>query len=74
MSTDAYEARYRAVLDACQYPVWVLDNETIVAANEADQTWCQPDKLVGKTLSDLFPEDLLVQFRHVLRQDRKSVV
>ncbi|GAA0683614.1 hypothetical protein GCM10009104_05980 [Marinobacterium maritimum] len=68
MSTDAYEARYRAMLNTCQDPVLVLDNETIVAASDAEQVWCQPDVLVGRVLSELFADDLLTQFRQVLRQ------
>ncbi len=68
MSTDAYEARYQAILNACQDPVLVLDNETIVAVSEAGQAWCQKKALLGRTLSELFEDDLLAQFRQVLRQ------
>ncbi len=68
MSTEAYEARYRAMLSACQDPVLVLDNETILAVSQAAQGWCQADALVGRTLSDLFADDLLTQFRQTLRQ------
>ncbi len=68
MSTDAYDARYRALLKASQDPVMVLDNETILAVSEAEQGWCRSDLLVGRTLSELFEADLLAQFRQALNQ------
>jgi len=68
MSTDAYESRYRALLSACQDPVVILDNETILAVSEAVQGWCQAEALTGKTLSQLFAPDLLAQFRQVMKQ------
>lgn len=66
MSTDAYEARYRALLRASQDPVLILDNETIVAVGAGAHAWCQPDKLKGRSLSSLFADDLMARFRAVL--------
>ncbi|GAA0786090.1 GGDEF domain-containing protein [Marinobacterium sediminicola] len=68
MSTDAYEARCQALLNACQDPVFILDNETIVAVSAAEQSWCQSEALVGRSLEELFAKDLLAHFRQVLKQ------
>lgn len=66
MTTDAYEVRCQAMLKACQDPLLVLDNETIVAVGGAGPDWCQAKGLVGKTLAELFADDLLAQFRQIL--------
>ncbi|PSL15208.1 diguanylate cyclase (GGDEF)-like protein [Marinobacterium halophilum] len=66
MSIDACEARYQAILKACLDSVLILDNETIVAASAARQSWLEPEALVGRTLSELFADDLLLQFRDAL--------
>lgn len=68
MSADAFEARYQGMLMACQDPVLILDNETIVAVGAADQPWCRADQLIGRQLADLFAEDLLTRFRQLLQQ------
>ncbi|MBV0932004.1 GGDEF domain-containing protein [Marinobacterium weihaiense] len=65
MNTDAFEARYNSLLSASLDPVMILDNETVVAVG-GSVDWCQPEHLLGASLSSLLADDLLERFRSAL--------
>lgn len=68
MTTDATEARYTALLQVCQDPLLVLQDDRIVEAVSGSANWVQPEQLRGKTLAELFPEDFLLELQALIER------
>ena len=72
MTTDATLARHAALLKVCQDPLLILRDETIVEAVPGGAGWVKPEQICGRSLAELFAEDLLQQIRPLLARTRES--